>query len=174
VRAGEPSLTETLSWMDSTYNPHSDAGGARGHGIKPIYKDGKLAMRTTSTFTHHGCQITLTLHTQDDPATALYSEVYNFNLSDIDPHTIKLVKFDPDPQSQAGVAEIEFETRNQTPLMDKLRRYEPPLVDKPQGYEHYAKTFVSEFYIDDVEYANRFARAFRHAVGLCGGMPSPF
>jgi hypothetical protein len=182
AQAGEPSLTETLAWLDSTYNPHSDAGGAPGHGIKKIYKDGKLLMQTTTTFTYDRCQITL--HTKDDPpVTQIYSEVYNFSLRDIDPNTIKLGKFDPDPccNGLAGVAEIEFETRNQSPLMDKLQRYEPPLMDdmaKLEGYDHEGKkntkTFVSEFYIDDTEYGNRFVKAFRHAVGLCGGTPSPF
>src|SRR4051812_35459650 len=33
----QPSLAETLAWMDSTYNPHSDTGGAWGHGREEIF-----------------------------------------------------------------------------------------------------------------------------------------
>ena len=31
-----------------------------------------------------------------------------------------------------------------------------------------------EFLVDDVTYARRLAKAFRHAVELCGGKASPF
>ena len=49
---------------------------------------------------------------------------------------------------------------------------------KLQGSEHQAtnksKTFVAEFYLDNADYAGRFAQAFRHAIALCGGKPSAF
>jgi hypothetical protein len=32
-----PTLSETLAWMDSTYNPHQDTGGAWGHGVREIH-----------------------------------------------------------------------------------------------------------------------------------------
>jgi len=73
------------------------------------------------------------------------------------------------------VAEIEFETRNQAPLIDEEFHAVYP---KLKGSEHEATsnkpTFVSVFYFDDSEYAVRFAKAFRHAVTLCGGKRSPF
>lgn len=80
---------------------------------------------------------------------------------------------------QCSLAEMVFETRNETrnqaPLMDVASHTVYP---KLKGDEHDAntnsKTFVAEFYIDDTEYANRFVKAFRHAVVLCGGTPSPF
>ena len=184
----EPSLTETLSWMDRTYNPHRDAGGAWGHGIEEIYSSGKLFKRRTSTFTYDGCQISLNM--QDDPASPLYSNlytssVYHFNLRDIDQSSIKLYLFDPQygglscdfnqGNMVCSIAEMEFQTRNQTPLMDEDLHIVWP---KLKGNEHEArksrKTFVAEFYIDDAQYANRFAKAFRHAIALCGGEPSPF
>ena len=66
---------------------------------------------------------------------------------------------------QCSVAEMEFETRNQAPLMDVASHTVYP---KLKGDEHdvntNSKTFVAEFYIDDTEYANRFVKAFRHAV----------
>jgi hypothetical protein len=73
------------------------------------------------------------------------------------------------------VAEIEFETRNQTPLIKENLHIVWP---KLQGSEHEAHnnkpTFVATFYVDNSEYADRFAKAFRHAVALCGGKASPF
>jgi hypothetical protein len=37
-----PSLADTLSWMDSTYNTHTGGGGGFGHGVEEIFSDGKL------------------------------------------------------------------------------------------------------------------------------------
>jgi hypothetical protein len=189
AQVAEPSLTETLSWMDATYNPHRDTGGAWGHGVEEIYTHGKLFKRRTSTFTYDGCQIIL--HTQDDPASPSYSnmasaDIYKFNLRDIDAKSITLNLMDPQygglscdynfaGTMQCSLADMVFETRNQAPRMDVASH---TVFPKLKGADHDAdsnrKTFVAELYIDDAEYANRFVKAFRHAVVLCGGTPSPF
>jgi hypothetical protein len=70
---------------------------------------------------------------------------------------------------------------------DKLRDKQPsPVNRKPislrlpelQGKDHDAyyqgKTFEEGMGIDDLKYAARFEKAFRHAVTLCGGRPSVF
>ena len=184
----QPSLAETLAWMDSTYNPHDKAGGAWGHGREEIFSDGKPFRRRASSFTYNGCEITL--QQQGDPAAPLYSELYTsstfrFNLRHIDPKSVKLYFFDPRygglscdfdlGNMVCSIAEMEFETRNQQPLMDEDLHLVWP---KLSGSEHEArkstKSFVGSFYIDDAEYAKRFAKAFTHAVTLCGGTPSPF
>jgi hypothetical protein len=54
ARDAEPSLSEALAWMDSTYNSHQVNGGAFGHGVEEIYIDGKLSKRRTETFTYDG------------------------------------------------------------------------------------------------------------------------
>jgi len=128
----EPSLSETLAWMDSTYNPHSDMGGALGHGREEMFSSGRPFKRRTSTFTYNYCQ--MSLHTQDDPTAPLYSDlytsaVYNFNLRDIDPKSIKLYLYDPQlgglscdfnlGNMVCSVAEMEFETPNQAGLIDE-------------------------------------------------------
>lgn len=188
AQAEEPSLAETLAWMDSTYNPHERSGGGFGHGREEIFSEGKPFKRRFSFFTHENC--TITLSNQDDPTAPLYSDlytsaVYNFNLRDIDPASIKIYRYDAqagglscDVDSQhmiCDVAEIEFETRNQTPLIKENLHIVWP---KLQGSEHEAHnnkpTFVATFYVDNSEYADRFAKAFRHAVALCGGKASPF
>jgi hypothetical protein len=70
---------------------------------------------------------------------------------------------------------MEFETPNQTPLIDEAYRI---IYPKLRGDEHEVsktgKTFVAEFFIDDAKYAERFVKAFRHATQLCGGKASPF
>ena len=65
------------------------------------------------------------------------------------------------------VAEIEFETRNQAPLIKEDLYIVWP---KLQGNDHEAHdnkpSFVAAFYVDNSEYADRFAKAFGHPVAL--------
>jgi hypothetical protein len=44
----------------------------------------------------------------------------------------------------------------------------------PSAVTRWPQTAHGWFFVDDVEYAARFAKAFRHAVELCGGKPEPF
>jgi hypothetical protein len=188
AQAEEPSLAETLAWMDSTYNPHDNVGGGFGHGREEILEaeTGNPFKRRFSFFTYSGCDFTL--HRRDDPTAPLYSGLYSshvdsFNLRDIDLTSIKIYRYsslgglscDVLPNSICDVANIEFTTRNQEPLIKTELHIVFP---KLQGSEHDAwsnkPTFVSEFYVDDPKYAERFAKAFRHAVALCGGKVSPF
>jgi hypothetical protein len=49
---------------------------------------------------------------------------------------------------------------------------------KLEGTEHETRskgrTFFIVFYVDDIPYMERFAKAFRHAIALCGGKLSVF
>ena len=164
----QPTLSETLAWMDSTYNPHEHTGGAWGHGVREIHDIKRNPFeRRTSNFTYAGCQ--MTIHAQDDPAAPLFrdtysSTTYNFNLRDIDPNSVIIT------------SEVEFETRNQEPLIDEELH---AVYTKLRGTDHEAsgreKTFGAAFYMDDDRsYAGRFAKAFRHAIAQCGGKPSIF
>lgn len=186
--AEEPSLSETLVWMDSTYNPHQEEGGSWGHGREEIFSAGKPFKRRSSTFSYDDCNITL--RTNDDPTTPLYRElyssyVYSFNLKDIDPNSIRLSFFDPQlgglscdwelPGMVCSIAEMELETRNQLPLMEEdFHLVYPKLSGNEHDVRRTDKTFVAAFFIDDAKYAERFAKAFRHAIELCGGKASPF
>jgi hypothetical protein len=188
ARAEGPSLTDTLEWIDSTYNSHQGEGGAFGHGVEEVFTNGKLFKRRTARFTYDGCQIKL--YTQDDPASPLYSDlytstVYTINLQDVDPTSIKLYSLDSqhgglscdiDPQHMTcDIVELEFETPNQAPLFEEhFHAVYPKLRGSEHDATHDGKTFVAMFYLDDVEYSARFTKAFRHAVALCGGKRSPF
>jgi hypothetical protein len=185
---GQPSLAETLAWMDSTYNPHMGAGGSWGHGREEIFSAGRAFKRRISTFEYDGCNFTI--NQKDDPTAPLYSDLYTsstfkFNLRDIDLKSIKLERLDPQygglscDYNTGGmictIAEMEIETQNQAPLMTERFHIVWP---KLKGSEHEAfdskETFVSALYFDDAEYAERFSKALRHAVTLCGGKSSPF
>jgi hypothetical protein len=73
------------------------------------------------------------------------------------------------------IAELTFETRNQIPLIEEQNHFFFPWAgskDREQEFEY--KSFSAGVEIDDVKYAARFEKAFRHAVTLCGGRPSAF
>ena len=181
----EPTLAETLAWMDSTYNSHFGEGGAFGHGVREMANNGKPFKRQTQSLKSVGCNMTLT--TQDDPNVSTEiatTTVEAFNMRDIDSRSITLTKYD----SQHGglsceafqnltcdMATLQFETRNQLPLMTyQMHSVFPKLKGKDHDSEGTGKSFVAQFLLDEVPYALRFEQAFRHAVSLCGGKPSTF
>jgi hypothetical protein len=183
-----PTLSETLAWMDSTYNPHGGAGGAFGHGLREESTKGKTFRRQTESFTYNGCRVTLKF--QDDPAMPLFSEMASdhtdsFDLRDVDPSSITTTKY----YSQQGglscsldlqgvtcdMETMEFETRNQLPLIETFTHTVfPRLKGRDHESKSNGKTFVSAFYLDDLRYGARFEFAFRHAIELCGGKRSAF
>jgi hypothetical protein len=73
------------------------------------------------------------------------------------------------------IAEMTFETRNQAPLIDTEYHFVHPQL---QGKDHETnsrdKSYQAGIALDDVKYAPRFKKAFRHAVVLCGGRPSTY
>ena len=113
------------------------------------------------------------------------SSIIKFNLRDIDPSKIKIYLLDPNlvglgcdltlDEASCSIAELEFETRNQAPLMDySFRSIYPRLQESDHESRSEGKTFVSVFYVDDAMYAERFAKALKHAITLCGGKASAF
>jgi len=171
-RTSDSELSETLAWMDNTYNPHPDVSGAYGHGRTGWYapKNGSaheevFVSGSNETFTYDGCQ--MTLRVEDDRAAETSKKVYvslsySFNLgysADMD----------------CDHAEIAFKTRPEAPLMDI---YSNAIYPELEGSDHESKSSskanTAYFMVNDVEYANRLMKAFRHAVELCGGKPEPF
>jgi hypothetical protein len=184
-------LSETLVWMDNSYNPHQDVSGAYGHGHTGWYapngpNDEFLVSGSTETFTYNGCQMTLRI--QDDPTARALSEMqttvtYTFNLRDINPQSIKVSTYthiggwrcDMTPGADCDHAAIDFVTHSEAPLIDEgWDTIFPKLQGSDHETKHTSKGKESSFDVDDIEYASRLAKAFRHAVELCGGKPEPF
>jgi hypothetical protein len=160
-----PTLSETLAWMDSTYNPHRNTGGSWGHNVFEEHNsDGKITVRRTSTFTYDGCQITL--YSEDYPFGLdglRWTTTYRFNLRDLDPNAVTTDSM------------VEFRAHNQEPLVEEDVHTVHPKIE---GTEHETRskgrTFFIVFYMDDIPYIERFVKAFRHAIALCGGKSSVF
>jgi hypothetical protein len=189
VKATGPSLEDTLKWMDQTYN-----GGKRGL-FQQWTKDGKLYEESIEDFTYTQCSISHTVRQLPDAEGAknlwVQSDIQVFNLRDIDPTTVKVIPFDstvgtdcliPEEVKRLklscdGQAEVRFLTRNEAPkISDHSITIFPGIPEnKP---DHKSDQTITQshaaFSMYDAAYARRFAKAFTHAVELCGGTPSDF
>jgi hypothetical protein len=195
-RTSDSELSETLAWMDNSYNPHTNVSGAYGHGRTGWYapKSGGRAHEevfvsgSNETFTYDGCQ--MTLRVEDDRAAETSKDVYvsfsySFNLRDINPQSITMITIShtgglycrafPGADMDCDHAEIAFKTRPEAPLIDI---YSDAIYPKLEGSDHESKgsskANTAYFMVNDVEYAKRLMKAFLHAVELCGGKPEPF
>ena len=188
-----------MAWMDNTYNPHEGVSGAYGHGRTAWYsrdsstKEETMAEGSDETFTAKGCQMKLRF--EDDPASTVLQELVSswsssFNLNDINPESIKLNTYsreggfrceDYDAELRDAYkmdcdhAEISFKTRAEAPLIEEdWHRIFPKLSGAEHDLYSKNKATGADFEVDDVEYAQRFMKAFRHAVELCGGKGNGF
>jgi hypothetical protein len=107
----------------------------------------------------------------------------------VDPDSIQIHKYDfhkdvggcADAEEEQALsldctsAEVEFHTRNEVSKIteDSVTTY-ADLTGKDHEAQIHNKSSKGWFIVDDAAYAERFAKAFRHAVDLCGGKTSKF
>ncbi len=190
-------LKETLLWMDETYNPHEggdNLGRGRGweiHYLQKGYTE-EITERFRMSFTQNGsCKVVVHSETlpegvfSDTPSVSTYT----FNLSDIDPESIKIKTHDlhkdvfdcADPEDVAlyhlscDNAEIEFKTRDDASVIDEqMVKTFTKLTGADHELRNASKTNKCWLVVNDVPYAQRLAKALKHAVELCGGTVSKF
>lgn len=163
-------LAETLAWMSQTYN--------NGHGeITTTGRYGGSITRNTQTLKLEGCEVTSNeheVHIAGPPGTNP-DVTYTFSLASVDPRSLKLCSYDgvqifhescappeqfqPDPE-EPNQALLYFSTTNEA---SAIRIISMGITMSQQ-----------DLMLDDPDYARRFAKAFKHAVELCGGKPSKF
>lgn len=208
-----PSLQETLSWMKNTLRPEE---GNAHYTVKPASKPQDwLDMRIDpyhaefiSEFSYTGTKVMFKVIVIDNDAPLLFglhleeTQVDTFDLSDIDPTTVKAVANDclyckPDK------LQVSFQTRNARPVIHRestssstyslhefwqeeheyemSRKALCKQMPENEGYcevgskKQKAKDVTSTTYgFNSPEYAARFAKALGHAVVLSGGKPSTF
>ena len=192
-------LKETMLWIDQTYNPHEGGENwGHGHGNETHYlraRDGlseEITQEFHQTFAYKGgCNVVL--HHETTPIGLfknLYSnDDYTFSLCDVDPDSIKIKTYDfhkdiggcDDPELvqtdnlDCSSAEVEFHTRNEVPTIteNSVTTY-AQLTGKGHQSNIQSKSTKGWFMVDDAIYAQRLAKALRHAVELCGGKASKF
>lgn len=199
VYSRKQDLAETLAWMDRTYNPHEGGENlGKGHGKQEYFARRpedhveEITEVFQDTFTYaNAC--TIAIHSETLPVgifkTVPAKSDYAFDLHDIDPASVSLKKYDlhngglscsdPEHVSALGLscdaAEVEFHTSDEIPAIteDSVTTF-----TKITGADHesrrHSTTSQGWFIVDDVPYAERFAKALRHAIELCGGKRSKF
>jgi hypothetical protein len=71
--------------------------------------------------------------------------------------------------------ELSFSTRSGIgAISEEWHNVYQKLTGPDHEESHSTKSNSAYFEFDDPEYARRFAKAFGHAIQLCGGRPSPF
>lgn len=190
-------LHETLLWMNQTYNPHDGGDNlGQGHGWEIHYlqkgDSDEETERFKMTFAYDGgCDITIRTETlpvgvfSDTPSVT----TDKFNLRDIDPTSIKVKSYDShkdvfscdDPeqvklyQLNCDRAEINFRTRNGvSAISENMVETFVKLTGRDHEFRDSSKTNKGFWIAEDGPYARRLAKAFAHAVELCGGQPSKF
>lgn len=150
-------LTETLQWMEQTYNPYENGWGGHGNAeTKCEAKCEEVGSELTfrETLSSRGCQLSTVTTTNRKEDHGLHE---TFDLRDIDSGSIRLSS----NPTLGHISDVEFATRNNAQALF----YTGNINDKGAR---------SDFMMDDAEYAARFAKALKHAVELCGGQPSKF
>jgi hypothetical protein len=153
ARAEEPTLSETLGWMNSTYNPH---GSSLGYGRWETFAGYKLFQQRSTRFTYSGCAITF--FTTGGVLAAYYqdSDSFKLNLGDIDPTSIHTKSYAsvlaglscelvlPNSGKTCDIAEMTFETRNQALLIDS--KYHHVLFPQLSGKDEHEINSNSKAY----------------------------
>ena len=145
----EPNLHDTTTFMENFVEAH-------GHWIND---DGSIGLEVVSVIE---CKVTVhsELIKNDTLVRTPADATWSFSLGDLDPNTVKTVV----PLDHHPSAYTQFETTDSKPLISLGRRdgHAEPLL---AGWE---------INLDSKEDADRFTKAFKHAVILCGGKPSTF
>ena len=176
--SNEPSLDETLAWMDGVYNNHLNEGGDRGHGV---WMFDKPFGREESSFKSRECEFII-IHSEIGVKSTFSSQT-KFNLKNVDFNSVEFSKYwnsganssECDDSSsnlalfpnKCDIAKVSFASTNNNPSFEYLVTNDLAKIYKPYINKSY-------FLFDNVAIGGRFAKAFRHAVDLCGGQPGPF
>jgi hypothetical protein len=155
----DPTLEETLSWMhDFTVSrPSISSHGNYSASVKTSDK---------WIFASNGCSASITDNLDSwDTAGAdhtVFHEIHTtkFSLKDLDPSTMNVTDGFPAVANAHGVFISTFNEKNVVNFFDK----ETALANVNKVEIDFAARTDAE----------RFAKAFRHAVILCGGKPSAF
>jgi hypothetical protein len=153
----------------------------------------KLVAGGEETFTHRGCQMIVTIKDNRAAQTSqsLYGdEIEKLNLGDLNPDSVKVItlahyggmqceSYSSEERDAMRMdcdsAEVDVSTHNEAPLIDEtLHTVFPNLSGKDHDSVSQERATKTYFLLDDPEYAQRFAKAFRRAIELCGGKPESF
>jgi hypothetical protein len=169
-----PSLSETLEWMKSSLGPtgivQSDRNGYNKYEAVP----GKTSYtEIIKSFSYDSCRVKVVKVAETvNPLVGDYMAQYadEFTLSDFDPDTVKTNTGDGNLRGHIVV----FSTINDKKM---IHCSSITLNGKDAGQPSEcvpALDDTEQLRFSSTEYTERFAKALRHAIKLCGGKPSAF
>lgn len=151
-------LAETLQWLSGASEEESADEEGIGHIDFESNEKEKCAVIITETRRNAGPDFSIT---------------ESFSLADIDPADIQVEDVGEGEFSVKGEFSVRFHTTNyRKTIIDSSRGpFWPggPPLKQPDRAKTSDYSFFTNFW-----FAPRFAKAFRHAVELCGGRPSSF
>lgn len=162
---GTPSLKDTLQWIHNTLE--SGAGSL----YMSIGNDGEIEKRELTMVTAETCEVTFQYQTGPLEknsfgviATPTFQLVQKFNFRDIDPTIITAGKASKDgkPADTLGPYVIFTAT---------ARNNIKAIQNRSSGTDYTSDSLTFQL---PYPYANRFTKAFKNAVVLCGGKASSF
>jgi hypothetical protein len=152
----KPTLKETLEWMHTAFPDSQSVTAVQFKQTRELnYVDGKDG-------TSPSCTITIIDHYKTDDGTPVARDTI-IDLSLIDPTSIESYK-DDTVEKDSGVMTL-VATNDKNVIIEKIENKKD---DKPYLTKREFITFVGP------DYAERFAKAFKNAVSLCGGKASTF
>jgi hypothetical protein len=165
TKQSDPSLKATEQWMQNTLN-NADSGALF------VQLETRIEKRSWSMPSAVKCDVSFEYQTGEAAAApggfkkVAYDALWKFNLKDIDPTSIQLAHAGSDLIGPKSI--ISIATRDNANLIT----LEYPLGVSPEnGAPTPSDSLVFEF---GSPYAERFTKAFKHAVVLCGGKSSTF
>jgi hypothetical protein len=145
--ADNPNLAETLQWLSGASEVESATGAP------------PFSHYTFESQGENVCSVAITeTRVQAGPN---WWDRLSFSLTDIDPMDIRVDKLEA--PSFAGESAVSFHTTN----------YREKITDSSSGHSQDIPTRDHKLITNDW-FALRFAKAFKHAVELCGGKQSSF
>jgi hypothetical protein len=166
-KTAQANLNETLTWMHNfaADNASQTAGQSSTDNQRcELGTPHCQIRRDETTFDSQGCDATIRWSiTFDYQDFGTYT--FRVSLKNLDPNSVTVVK---DKPFEIGV---HAETTNSAKLVTET-------FSSPKGDESILRTPSTRTWVElvfaDQDYANRFAKALRHAIHLCGGKPSAF
>jgi hypothetical protein len=160
-----PSLDSTLEYMRNTLSRYTY--------MHTTGKDQELNLKGGEPCRIYvESQITVTLHTPQD---GVYPFEYQFHLGTIDPDSVKVVTDDAQKNKPEGwkLTNVHLAAMDNRPTIFASASEWKKSKKMPKTLQ--LATFTDfDFQFRDREQAERFAKALKHAVTLCGGKPSAF
>ncbi len=164
AQANNPSLADTLVWMHDFVAANGRSDSRQDADTNQVCTTGEHCEVRIDKFHFEskGCSATIT-HDLTIAKVLESKETHTFNLKDLDPNTI----FVEDDKTFQGVWATTFNDKD-------LIKYTDRGVLNGERVSSNLDAHTVYVGFRDAQAAQRFAKAWKHAITLCGGKPSVF